>query len=74
MAVTQLCPTYARRCFPCWDEPAIKAIFTLCVIAPKHCVTLNNMVSSTQAQVCNAHRFYHISGSEAIGEYLRPLE
>jgi len=42
-AVTQLCATSARCCFPCWDEPAIKATFALTLIVPKGRTTLNNM-------------------------------
>ncbi|BET03133.1 Aminopeptidase [Nesidiocoris tenuis] len=42
-AVCQFAPTDARRCFPCWDEPAIKSVFEVTLVAPKDAVALSNM-------------------------------
>lgn len=42
-AFTQFEATDARRMFPCFDEPAIKARFRLAVTVPAHLTALSNM-------------------------------
>ncbi len=42
-AATQFEATDARRCFPCWDEPAVKAVFVVSVIAPEDRTVHSNM-------------------------------
>ncbi|KAF0979962.1 hypothetical protein FDP41_001115 [Naegleria fowleri] len=40
---TQFEAVDARRCFVCWDEPSLKAVFEVTLIAPKTYVALSNM-------------------------------
>ncbi|CAH1105398.1 unnamed protein product [Psylliodes chrysocephalus] len=41
-ALTQFAPADARRCFPCWDEPAHKATFDIALTTSKSLTTLSN--------------------------------
>ncbi|KAM4110849.1 hypothetical protein ACJW30_05G022900 [Castanea mollissima] len=43
MAVTQFQAVDARRCFPCWDEPALKATFKITIDMPSELIALSNM-------------------------------
>lgn len=40
---TNLEPTFARNVLPCWDEPALKATFTVTVDAPADRMVISNM-------------------------------
>ncbi|MDD5152488.1 MAG: M1 family metallopeptidase [Candidatus Pacebacteria bacterium] len=52
MAATQFEATDARRCIPCFDEPAQKAVFAVHLIIPKN----KTAVSNTLPVATNKHR------------------
>ncbi|KAF9421334.1 Aminopeptidase 2 mitochondrial [Podila epigama] len=47
LTTTQFQSTHARRAFPCWDEPAVKATFTVTLVAPVDMTCLSNMSVET---------------------------
>ena len=42
IAATQFEATDARRAFPCWDEPAFKAVFAVTLVVPERLVAVSN--------------------------------
>ena len=53
MAVSQMEPTDARRAFPCFDEPSLKATFGVTLIADKHLTCLSNMDVASETEVAS---------------------
>ena len=58
-ALTQFEPTDARKAFPCWDEPALKATYSLTMISADTSVNLSNMdaISETALDAASAPNF-----------------
>ncbi|KAJ6437447.1 purine nucleoside permease [Purpureocillium lavendulum] len=51
LATTQMEATDARRAFPCFDEPSLKAKFTVTLVADKALTCLSNMDVDAESEV-----------------------
>ncbi|KAF3450566.1 hypothetical protein FNV43_RR06655 [Rhamnella rubrinervis] len=69
MAVTQFEAVDARRSFPCWDEPALKATFKITLDVPSELMALSNMPIINEKHSGNVKTVY-FEDSPIMSTYL----
>ncbi|KAJ5633658.1 hypothetical protein N7528_001500 [Penicillium herquei] len=70
IASTQMEPTDARRAFPCFDEPALKAKFTVTLVADKSMTCLSNMDVASESDVQGGKKAVKFNTSPVMSTYL----
>ncbi|CAG8697040.1 14609_t:CDS:10, partial [Ambispora leptoticha] len=70
LATTHFEATDARRAFPCWDEPAIKATFNITLIVPSDLVALSNMNVISEKPVENNKKEVKFAKTPIMSTYL----
>lgn len=70
MANTQFESLDARRAFPCWDEPAVKATFSVTMIVPAALTALSNMPEEYTTLLPGGKKKVHFQTSPKMSTYL----
>lgn len=67
---SQLCPTDARRLFPCFDEPGTKACYSISVSAPADQVVLSNAPIKKRSPILGGKRTTYFEPTPPLSVYL----
>lgn len=70
IATTQMEPTDCRRAFPCFDEPALKATFTVTLIADEKMTCLSNMDEASTKKLDNGKKAVTFNKTPLMSTYL----
>lgn len=70
LLLTQFEAGDARRFLPCWDEPALKATFTLAAVAPKDNLAISNMPIKVISQLDDKFVYVRFQKTPKMSPYL----
>ncbi len=70
MATTQFEATSARRCFPCFDEPAFKATFDVTLVVPDERTAISNMPVAAEEPAGAGRRRVRFERTPVMSTYL----
>lgn len=73
MATTQCEAIDARRIFPCWDEPARKAVIELAVTIPSELIAISNMPVVAECILENGSKYVKFAPTPRMSTYLFAL-
>ena len=70
MISSHLEPADARRIFPCWDEPAFKATFTLTATVPSNFLAVGNMPVAREEAISASQKRVSFAPTPKMSSYL----
>ena len=70
IAATQFESTDARRGFPCWDEPAFKAVFGVSLVVPEGLAAVSNAAVASEAPAGGGKKVVTFADTIRMSTYL----
>jgi len=70
IANAHLEPTDARRAFPCWDEPGVKATFEVEITADKALTVLSNMDVNKETETADGKKVTLFNPTPKMSTYV----
>ena len=70
LATTQFEATDARRAFPCWDDPAVKAVFDVTLVIPEDLVAISNTLPVSETPATGGLKAVRFGDTPRMSTYL----